>query len=131
MINDPYTHSKITIKHNEFIVPMWILDDVEYYYPEVSKNIVSKSKNGASFGILYYDQFVQLRKQIYWLCHWYDELVNADIPVIDAELFCIHNDPVKMEDVLKNKLKIKNSFVFVMHRPKILSNQYFLMKMMV
>jgi hypothetical protein len=113
-----YTHSKITIKQNEFVVPMWILDDVEYHYPEVSKNIVSKSKNGASFGIIYYDQFVQLRKQIYWLCHWYDELVNADIPVIDAELLCIHNDPVKMKDVLKNKLKTEKFIRFCNASPK-------------
>ena len=70
-----YKLSTVTKVDKEFVVPTWILDDVEYFYPEVCDEIVREDDNIAVFNIKYFSTFVQLRKQVYWLCNWYKELV--------------------------------------------------------
>ena len=121
-----YTNSKIIQKQTEFIVPTWVLDDVGYFYPLIYDKILSESKDSVIFPINFYDAFTQLRKQIYWLCNWYDELVEANIPVIEAEISCIHNDPQMMDQILKQKLTEDKIFIrFCNASPKDIIDPFF------
>jgi len=122
-----YSGSKIIRTETEFIVPMWILDDVGYFYPEIHNHITTKTKSGAHYPIAYIDKFIQLRKQIYWLCNWYNELIDADIPVIESITYCTKNDPKIMEQILeKNLTNEKNKFIrFCNASPKDIVNPIF------
>lgn len=104
-----YSDSKIIRTETKFIVPEWILDDVGYFYPEVYTQIIPGSET--RFPIEYISTFIQLRKQIYWLCNWYDELTEDDIPVIHSDLYCIQNDPQIMQLILESKLAGENKFI--------------------
>lgn len=81
-----YQDGKIILNHDNFVVPLWILDDVGDCYPQVFDNMLSEDDVHAVFNISFYESFVQLRKQIYWLCNWYDGLIDANIPVIKADI---------------------------------------------
>ena len=81
-----YNYRKIILNNNTFMVPMWILDDVGDHYQEVYTYIVSEHDDYVVMDAIWYEHFIQLRKQIYWVCHWYYDLVNAKIPVIPSNI---------------------------------------------
>lgn len=110
-----YNDRKVTLSKDNFIVPSWILDDVGNCYPEVYDYILSENDNDVIMDIKYYQEFVQLRKQIYWLCNWYQDLVDSKIPVIAADL-------VPIDDI---KLKNKSFLRFCNASPKDISDCIF------
>ena len=80
----PYNNSKLITQMDTFIVPQWIFEDVIHFYPNIEEHIISETNENIIFNIDYKKEFIQLRKQIYWLCQWYDELINKNIPTIDS-----------------------------------------------
>ena len=106
-----YSDSRISRYKSYFIVPIWILDDVGHFYPEIYDLVISKNLLTVKFDILYIEKFIQLRKQIYWLCNWYNELLKANIPVIKSKCFCINNDINVMKNILLEELTDKYKFI--------------------
>lgn len=127
MITTSYLNSKINKNEITFTVPLWILDDVGYFYPEIYYKIISENNMVANFDIIYIDEFIQLRKQIYWLCNWYTELINANIPVIKSDIYCINNNPETMKQILKDNIIMgENKFIrFCNASPKDIVNPIF------
>lgn len=106
-----YIDSKIGYDLDDFIVPEWILDDVGYFYPEVYQHIYQEKNKIVTFPMTYKDTFIQLRKQTYWLCNWYDELIKEGIPVIPSKIICIHNDTTIMKNILDKELTDEYKFL--------------------
>jgi hypothetical protein len=92
-----YKYAKIIINDN-IIVPLWILDDVGYFYPDVYNHIIKEHDDYVIFNITFKDEFIQLRKQIYWLCQWHPTLFN--VPMIEASIYNINN----MNNVIEEHL---------------------------
>ena len=63
-------NSKITCDQDRFYVPMWIMDDIESFYPDILNYVINENNINIQFSLFYYHTFMQLRKQMYWLCHW-------------------------------------------------------------
>lgn len=106
-----YNDSKITINNEDFIVPDWIMDDVSYFYPEIYSQIKKTSKEYTYFSSEYYPHFCQLRKQIYWMCNWYTELIDENVPVIKSKII-----PMKAAEGSLNteiSLETETSSIFV------------------
>lgn len=101
----PYSKTAITKTATEFHVPLWVMDDVETLYPEVNNWIKSETDENVTFDILYLKQFEQLRKQIYWQCRWYDELIHSKVPVIKSKIYNVGNDKTVMRDILIKELE--------------------------
>jgi hypothetical protein len=106
-----YSSSTIAISSTEFVVPQWIMDDVEHFYPIISDWIKRETEFETTFDILYLNQFIQLRKQIYWQCNWNNELVDAKIPMIPSEVFCTNNNEQSMVSILYKQLNSNPKFV--------------------
>lgn len=98
--------NKIIVKDQEFIVPTWILDDVGYFYEEIYNWIIKEKDDYVIFNICHLNKFKQLRKQIYWLCHWYDELIEANIPVIKSDVYDVTNLDI-LHDILHEEKFIR------------------------
>jgi hypothetical protein len=112
------SQSKIIRKPSHVSVPKWILDDVGYFYPEVYDHIVRESEINVTFSNDYDKTFCQFRKQIYWMCNWYEDLVSNGIPVISAKFYCINNDPEQMISILDQVLTEDKFIRFCNGSPK-------------
>ena len=77
-----YQYAQLIINENDFYVPTWILDDVGYFYPEIYNHIVKEKSKYVIYNNDYLKKFKQLRKQIYWMCHWYSQ----EIPMLEANI---------------------------------------------
>ncbi len=108
-----YSYSKITIKETEFIVPLWILNDVGYFYEECYTWITKENEINVTIDICHVKKFIQLRKQIYWLCNWYDELIESNIPVIKSEIFCIDNNLENNFESVLSKILVGDDLKFL------------------
>lgn len=108
-----YSNARITTTETNFIIPKWILNDVGYFYPEIYEWITDKTKNAATFNICYKEKFIQLRKQIYWLCNWYDELIQSEIPVIKSEIFCIDIQAENNMESILTKILFNEDLKFI------------------
>jgi hypothetical protein len=119
-----YHYSKIIKYQNTFTVPLWIFDDVYYFYKDI--NIIKKEEHTVTLDINDYNEFIQLRKQIYWLCHWYPLLVQNNIPVISSTIKCINNDTKQMENILNDNLTDEPDYIrFCNASPKDVINPIF------
>jgi len=108
-----YSNSRITITETNFIVPNWILNDVGYFYPEIYDFINDETEILATFDICYKEKFVQLRKQIYWLCNWYDELIESNIPIIKSEIFSIDTKLENNMEMILSKILVDKDLKFI------------------
>lgn len=113
-----YTHGQIIIQKNDFLVPHWILDDIGNFYPNVYDQIILETKHDVKIDIKFLKEFLQLRKQIYYACNWYDELIDESIPTIKSNLFCIDNDYNVMKNILDSNLIGKKFLKFCNACPK-------------
>ncbi len=108
-----YCNSKITIRETDFIVPLWILNDVGYFYDEIYDWIKCENEIDATFDICHVEKFTQLRKQIYWLCNWYNGLIEFGVPVIKSEIFCIDKNLENNFESVLTKILVGNDLKFL------------------
>ena len=105
-------HIKQTSDHL-VMISKWLFDDIQ-----ITQHIKKENNKTVWLKNISLDTINDLRKQIYWGCSWYPELIEANIPIIKSKILPTDNDYNQLSVILDNHLSDQNFLRFCNASPK-------------